>query len=72
MAARILDKTSTGMREIDDSELDRVVGGDSQPQSGQPGLTEGQNGPPPYPDGGQPQSGQPGLTEGQNGPPPYP
>jgi hypothetical protein len=22
---------------------------DSQPQSGQPGLTEGQNGPPPYP-----------------------
>jgi hypothetical protein len=48
---------------------------DSQPQSGQPGLTEGQNGPPPYPsvgDGGQPQSGQPGLTEGQNGPPPYP
>jgi hypothetical protein len=48
---------------------------DSQPQSGQPGLTEGQNGPPPYPNGdggGQPQAGQPGLTEGQNGPPPYP
>jgi hypothetical protein len=49
---------------------------DSQPQSGQPGLTEGQNGPPPYPltgdGGGQPQAGQPGLTEGQNGPPPYP
>jgi hypothetical protein len=22
---------------------------ESQPQSGQPGLTEGQNGPPPYP-----------------------
>jgi hypothetical protein len=49
---------------------------DSQPQSGQPGLTEGQHGPPPYPNtgdgGGQPQAGQPGLTEGQNGPPPYP
>jgi hypothetical protein len=48
-----------------------------QPQAGQPGLTEGQNGPPPSPGGGgggggQPQSGQPGLTEGQNGPPPYP
>jgi Spy/CpxP family protein refolding chaperone len=48
----------------------------AQPQSGQPGLTEGQNGPPPFPHhgggGGQPQSGQPGLTEGQNGPPPSP
>ena len=47
----------------------------AQPQAGQPGLTEGQNGPPPYPGGGnagQPQAGQPGLTEGQNGPPPYP
>ena len=49
----------------------------AQPQSGQPGLTEGKNGPPPYPHhggggGGQPQAGQPGLTEGQNGPPPYP
>jgi hypothetical protein len=46
-----------------------------QPQAGQPGLTEGQNGPPPSPgggSGGQPQAGQPGLTEGQNGPPPYP
>ena len=49
MTARSLEKTSTEMREIDDSELDQVVGGDSQPQSGQPGLTEGQNGPPPYP-----------------------
>jgi hypothetical protein len=52
-----------------------VAMADSQPQSGQPGLTEGQNGPPPFPsggDGGQPQSGQPGLTEGQNGPPPSP
>ena len=48
---------------------------DGQPQAGQPGLTEGQNGPPPFPgggDGGQPQAGQPGLTEGQNGPPPSP
>jgi bacteriocin-like protein len=63
------------LRELNETELDHVTGGDSQPQSGQPGLTEGQNGPPPYPStdgGGQPQSGQPGLTEGQNGPPPYP
>jgi len=50
----------------------------AQPQSGQPGLTEGKNGPPPWPHhgggggGGQPQAGQPGLTEGQNGPPPWP
>jgi hypothetical protein len=61
------------MRELSTAELDHVTGG-GQPQSGQPGLTEGQNGPPPYPSGsgGQPQSGQPGLTEGQNGPPPSP
>jgi hypothetical protein len=61
--------------ELTEEELDFVTGG-AQPQSGQPGLTEGQNGPPPFPNGngsgGQPQSGQPGLTEGQNGPPPYP
>jgi hypothetical protein len=47
----------------------------AQPQSGQPGLTEGKNGPPPWPHhggGGQPQAGQPGLTEGNNGPPPWP
>jgi len=63
------------MIELTEEDLDHVTGG-AQPQSGQPGLTEGQNGPPPFPGGGggggQPQSGQPGLTEGQNGPPPYP
>jgi bacteriocin-like protein len=53
------------MIELTEEDLDHVTGG-AQPQSGQPGFTEGQNG------GGQPQSGQPGLTEGQNGPPPYP
>ena len=36
------------VRELSDAELDHVTGG-SQPQSGQPGLTEGQNGPPPSP-----------------------
>jgi hypothetical protein len=60
------------VRALKDAELDHVTGGDSQPQAGQPGLTEGQNGPPPGGGGGQPQAGQPGLTEGQNGPPPSP
>jgi hypothetical protein len=36
------------MLELTEEEIDFVTGG-AQPQSGQPGLTEGQNGPPPYP-----------------------
>jgi len=35
--------------ELTAEQLDQVHGGDGQPQAGQPGLTEGQNGPPPYP-----------------------
>jgi hypothetical protein len=67
MTPRRADKTAKGMREIRESELDQVAGGASQPQSGQPGLTEGQNGPPPSPTAGSGLLGYEGQPGNQGG-----
>lgn len=37
---------------LSNDQMDKITAG-AQPQSGQPGLTEGRNGPPPYPQQGR-------------------